>query len=479
MSMYTKLGLLIDGRWIEQASAGSEEVLNPATEASLGTLPLAGTAELDQALDAAARSFVSWRATSALERSAILRGAAGLVRDRLDRIATVLTLEQGKTLAEARAEVAGAAELFEWFAEEGRRAYGRIIPARAANTRQMVLQEPVGPVACFTPWNFPAVIPARKIAAVLAAGCTCIIKPSEETPGTALELARALVDAGLPDGVLNVVFGEPSRVSDYLLRSPVVRKISFTGSTEVGKHLAALASSHMKASTMELGGHAPVLICHDADVQNAVRVAMAGKLRNAGQVCVSPTRFFVDRRVYDEFLEQAAEFMAAQRPGNGLAADSTLGPVANPRRLSAMDELITDALEHSARLLAGGQRLDQPGYFFTPALLADVPDAAKAMRHEPFGPLALVQPVDGLEQAISKANALPYGLAAYAFTESAASANKIIDGLEAGVIGINHMAVATPEAPFGGVKDSGAGRESGIEGLDAYITQKYVTHLYA
>lgn len=479
MSTYTRLGLLIDGRWIEQGSAGSEEVLNPATEVSLGALPLAGMVELDEALHAAERSFASWRATSALERSAILRRAAHLVRERLEAIARVLTLEQGKTLAESRAEVTGAAELFEWFAEEGRRAYGRIIPARAGNTRQMVLQEPIGPVACFTPWNFPAVIPARKIGAVLAAGCTCIIKPSEETPGTALELARALVDAGLPNGVLNVVFGEPSQISDYLLRSPVVRKISFTGSTAVGKQLAGLASSHMKGSTMELGGHAPVIVCHDADVQNAVRVAMAGKLRNAGQVCVSPTRFFVDRRIYDEFVEQAAEFMATQRPGCGLDPDSTLGPLANSRRLSAMDELIADGLEHSARLIAGGRRLDKPGYFFEPAVLADVPDSAKAMSHEPFGPLALIQPVDGLEQAILKANALPYGLAAYAFTESAASANKIIDGLEAGVIGINHMAIATPEAPFGGIKDSGTGRESGIEGLEAYTISKYVTHRYA
>lgn len=477
--MHTKLGLFIDGHWIYQTSAGGESVINPATEAILGALPHAGPSELDSALEAAAKAFPLWRRTPALTRSAILRRAAGLILERLESIATTLTLEQGKTLAESRAEVSAAAELFEWFAEEGRRAYGRIIPPRNADTRQMVLQEPIGPVACFTPWNFPAVIPARKIAAVLAAGCTCVIKPAEETPGTALELARALSDAGLPKGVLNVVFGDPARISEYLIGSSVIRKISFTGSTAVGKHLAQLAAAQMKPATMELGGHAPVIVCHDADPKRAVEVSMTGKLRNAGQVCTSPTRFYVDKRIYDDFLMHTAEFIGKQHVGNGLDAANTVGALANIRRVTATEELIRDALAQSAKLVAGGQRIKGPGYFFAPTVLADMPDTARSMTQEPFGPLALIQPVDDIDQAIAKANMLPFALAAYAFTESARYANKIADNVDAGVIGINHMTVALPESPFGGFRDSGTGRESGIEGLEAYTVRKYVSHLYA
>jgi len=477
--MYTKLSLLIDGEWVEETSSGTEQVFDPATGRLLGTLPLAGPTELDRALAAAARAFESWRRTPALERGDILRRGAALLRERLDHIATILTLEQGKTLAESKSEVSGAAELLEWFAEEGRRSYGRIIPPRNVGTRQMVFQEPIGPVACFTPWNFPIVIPARKIAAALAAGCTCIIKPAEETPGVAIELARALMDAGLPNGVLNVVFGVPSQVSEYLLKSPVIRKISFTGSTAVGRHLARLAADQLKQSTMELGGHAPVIVCHDADLKLSAQMAMAGKLRNAGQVCTSPTRFYVDRRIYDEFIGHAAEIVGMQKVGNGLEKQNTVGSLANGRRVAAMDDLISDALEHSARLVAGGERMPGEGFFFPPTILADVPDSAKAMSYEPFGPLTLIQPFDSLDQAIEKANALPFALAAYAFTESSQFANRIADGVDAGVIGINNMTVALPETPFGGFKDSGSGRESGIEGLEAYTIRKYVSHRYS
>ncbi len=476
--MYKELSLFIDGNWLSRTTGGTQAVINPATEVALGELPLAGLSELDAALRAADKAFPLWRDTSALERGNILRRAASIIRDRLDAIATILTLEQGKTLAESRVEVAGAAELLEWFAEEGRRAYGRIIPPRSIGTRQMVLQEPIGPVACFTPWNFPAVIPARKLGAALAAGCTCVIKPAEETPGTALELARALNDAGLPKGVLNIVYGNPAEISEHLIASDMIRKISFTGSTSIGKHLAQLAAACLKPVTLELGGHAPVIVCHDADPKRAAEISMGGKLRNAGQVCTSPTRFYVDRRIYDDFVSHAAAFMEKQQVGNGLEGANTIGALANSRRLDATEAFIADALAQSAKLAAGGGRLTETGYFFAPTVLADMPDTAKAMTREPFGPLALIQPVDDLEQAIMKANRLPYALAAYAFTESAEHANRIADSIQAGVIGINHMTVALPESPFGGGKDSGTGRESGIEGLEAYTVRKYVSHLY-
>lgn len=476
--MYTKLALLIDGKWIEETDAGSEPVLNPATEQAIGTLPHAGTEELDRALAAASRAFEGWKRTSPYERGQILRRAADLMRARLDHIATVLTLEEGKTLAEAKGEIAAAAEFFDWFAEEGRRSYGRVIPARLPDMRQTVTQEPVGPVACFTPWNFPAVTPARKIAPALAAGCTCIIKPAEETPGTTLEIARALTDAGLPNGVLNVVFGIPVKISEYLLRSPVIRKISFTGSTPVGRHLARLAGETLTLATMELGGHAPVIVAKDADVQRAAELSMAIKLRNTGQVCTSPTRFFIEQSVYEEYLEHSRAFVEKQVVGDGLQASTTVGPVANTRRVAAMDDLISDALSHSARLVVGGERLKETGLMYRPTILADMPDQARAMREEPFGPLALVQPVDDLEQAIAQANALPYGLAGYAFTRSAATANRIAEKLEVGVIGINQMVVTIPETPFGGIGDSGWGREGGIEGLESYTVRKYVGHLH-
>ncbi|RWK87198.1 MAG: NAD-dependent succinate-semialdehyde dehydrogenase [Mesorhizobium sp.] len=476
--MYPKLAMLIDGEWIEETNAGSEVVLNPATEQPLGRLPHAGTAELDRALAAANRAFEGWKRTSPYERGQILRRAADLMRERLEHIATVLTLEEGKTLAEAKGEITAAAEFFDWFAEEGRRSYGRVIPARLPDMRQTVTHEPVGPVACFTPWNFPAVTPARKIAPALAAGCTCIIKPAEETPGTTLEIARALIDAGLPKGVLNVVFGVPADISAYLIRSPVIRKISFTGSTQVGRHLARLAGETLTVATMELGGHAPVIVAKDADIQRAAELSMAIKLRNTGQVCTSPTRFFVERPIYEEYLEHARAFVEKQVVGDGLRAGTTVGPLANTRRIAAMDDLIANALSHSARLIAGGERLKGTGLMYRPTILADIPDQARAMTEEPFGPLALVQPVDDIEQALARANALPYGLAGYAFTRSAATANRIAEKLEVGVIGINQMVVTIPETPFGGIGDSGWGREGGIEGLDSYTVRKYVGHLH-
>lgn len=475
--MYPKLALLIDGKWIDETAA-SEMVLNPATGETLAMLPHAGRQELDAALAAVSRAFPIWRRTSAFDRGQVLRRAAALIRERLEEIANVLTLEEGKPLAEARGEIGAAAEFFEWFAEESRRSYGRIIPARAADMRQTVVQEPIGPIACFTPWNFPAVTPARKIAPALAAGCTCIIKPSEETPATTLALARALVDAGLPAGVLNVVFGVPKEISEYLLSSPIIAKISFTGSTAVGRQLARLAGENLKQMTMELGGHAPVIICRDADPKRSAEISMAIKLRNAGQVCTSPTRFFVERPIYEEFLSHAAAHLNRQVVGNGLDSFTTVGPLANERRVTAMEELIEDARINGARVIAGGERASNAGWMFQPTLIADMPNEALAMTREPFGPLALVQPVDDLDDALARSNALPYGLAGYAFTQSAKRANRITEELDVGVIGINQMVVTIPETPFGGVHDSGWGREGGIEGLEAYTIKKYVGHLH-
>jgi succinate-semialdehyde dehydrogenase / glutarate-semialdehyde dehydrogenase len=476
--IYTELALLIDGRWLIETAAGGEPVLDPATGSVLGTLPHAGAHELDLALNAAARAFDGWRRTAPYDRAKVLRRAADLIRARLDRIATVLTLEEGKVLAEAKGEVAAAADFIEWFAEEGRRAYGRIIPARSKSIRQEMVQEPVGPVACFTPWNFPAVTPARKIGPALAAGCSCILKPAEETPGTAIELARCFLDAGLPPGVLNVVFGKPAEVSAYLLASPLIRKISFTGSTAVGQRLARLAVEGLKRTTMELGGHAPVIVCRDADPAVAAEVAGGGKFRNAGQVCIAPTRFFVEAPVYDAFVDRLAAYAAGCTVGSGLDPASTMGPLANQRRVVAVEAFATDAIDKGARLVEGGRRQANAGFFFAPTVLAEVPDTAAAMVQEPFGPLALVQRVPDLGEAIRLANSLPYALAAYAFTQSARTAAILKEEVAAGVIGINHLAVTLPETPFGGIKESGHGQEGGVEGLEAYMNRKYITHLH-
>ncbi|MCP5149736.1 MAG: NAD-dependent succinate-semialdehyde dehydrogenase [Ectothiorhodospiraceae bacterium] len=477
--MYEKLEMWIDGEWCQGSDGAGEDVVNPATEEVIGHLPHASSADLDRALDAADRGFKVWRAMSAYDRANIIYKAGALIRERADDIGRTLTLEQGKVLAEGKGEVLVAADIFQWYAEEGRRAYGRIIPSRIPGSRQMVIREPVGPVAAFTPWNFPAVTPARKIAGALGSGCSCIIKASEETPGTTIAMARALADAGLPPGVLNVVFGVPDTISRHLIASPVIRKVTFTGSTPVGKHLTRLAADGMKRTTMELGGHAPVVVFDDVDVDKVAAVAAAGKFRNAGQVCVSPTRFFVHEKVYSAFVQKFTEKAAALQLGNGLDAGSTMGPLANRRRVEAVDGFVTDARDHGARVTTGGERVGNQGYFYAPTVLADVPDSARIMSEEPFGPLAPMQPWSNFDDMIEKANGLPFGLAAYAFTTSTEKATLISDALETGLVGVNHCAISFAETPFGGVKESGYGHEGGIEGLDAYLTSKFVTQLSA
>ena len=477
--MYEKLEMYIGGEWCQGGAGAGEDVINPATEEVLGRLPHASKADLDRALAAAEQGFDVWRHTSAYERARILNKAGELIRARADDIGRTLTLEQGKVLAEARLEVLVAADIFQWYAEEGRRAYGRIIPSRLPGARQMVVREPVGPVAAFTPWNFPAVTPARKIAGALGAGCSVIIKPSEETPGTCIAMMRALEEAGLPAGAANLVFGVPSEVSEHLIPSPVIRKVTFTGSIPVGKHLTKLAAEGMKRTTMELGGHAPVIVFDDVDVDKVSSVAVAGKFRNAGQVCVSPTRFFVHEKVYKSFVTQFTQKAAALKVGNGLEEGMQMGPLANKRRVEAVEGFVADAVGCGATVATGGERIGNLGYFFQPTVLDEVPDNARVMYEEPFGPLAPVQPFSTFDEVMAKANGLPFGLAAYAFTNSTAQAEKVSDALESGLVGVNHFAISFAETPFGGVKESGYGHEGGIEGLDAYLTSKFVTQLNA
>jgi succinate-semialdehyde dehydrogenase / glutarate-semialdehyde dehydrogenase len=473
--VYPEVQQFIAGSWIPANGHDTSSIVNPATGNEIGNLSHATIDDLADAVTSAANAFRAWRKVSAYERAKLLQKAANLLRARVDSIAALMTLEQGKPLTESRIEVAAAADIFEWFGEEGRRAYGRVVPSRAASLRYVVLREPVGPVAAFAPWNFPAVIPARKIAASLAAGCTCVIKPAEETPATTLALARALDDAGLPKGVLNVVTGRPAFISETLLASPFIRKLSFTGSIAVGKQLLSLCAATVKRTTMELGGHAPVLVFEDADLETAVAACVAAKFRNAGQVCIAPTRFFVHANLHDAFAEKFAERAAALKVADGFEPGAQMGPMANPRRVAAMRGFVDDALDHGARLVTGGTAPNRAGFFWNPTVLADVPPGARVMREEPFGPIAVTAPFETKEEAFGRANALPYGLAAYAFTSSSHITAALMDEVECGMLGINNFAINLPETPFGGVKESGYGSEGGSEGLDAYLNTKLVS----
>lgn len=473
---YAPLGMLIAGAWCPGETGQTVSVLNPATEEVLGQVPLATAGDLDRAVDAAVTGFATWRSMPVKERAAILHTAADLLADRADRVARVMTLEQGKPLTEARGEVLRVADTLRWDVEDARRAYGRIIPS-AFDTVLSVRREPVGPVAAFTPWNFPAGSPMRKIAAALSAGCSIIIKAAEETPGTACELVRCFQEAGVPAGTLNLVFGEPAEVSAHLIASPAVRLVAFTGSIAVGKLLAATAGGEMKPTLMELGGHAPVIVCADADPVTAARRAATAKFVNAGQVCTSPSRFMVHESLLEEFV---AEFTAAADAvvvGNGIDNGVTMGPMANERRVTAMEELVADAVSRGADVLRGGRRLDRAGYFFPPTVLTNVLPDAGVMHEEPFGPISPIVPFSALDEALTTANSLPYGLAAYGFTRSAATAERLTRGLEAGILSINHCGGSVHEAPSGGVKSSGHGREGGPEGLAGYLVTKRVSHL--
>jgi succinate-semialdehyde dehydrogenase/glutarate-semialdehyde dehydrogenase len=473
--MYPKVKMFIAGEWTEGSSGKGEKVLNPATGLPIGDTPHASRHDLDRALEAARTGFETWRRLSAYDRYKTMRKAADIIRSRVADIAQIMTLEQGKPIAESTVEATLAGDLIDWFAEEARRAYGRVVPARFGNVAQLVLKEPVGPVAAFTPWNFPVNQAVRKISAALAAGCSIIVKGPEETPASCMELVRAYADAGVPAGVVNLVFGVPSEVSEYLVPHPIIRKISFTGSTAVGKHLAALAGAHMKRVTMELGGHAPAIVFGDADVDNAAKILSANKFRNAGQVCVSPTRFLVHDSVYEAFVDKFVAAAKDLKVGNGLDKDTRMGPLANPRRVDAMESLVADAVQRGAKVRTGGKRIGNEGFFFEPTVLTDVSREARLMNEEPFGPIAPITRFKDYGEVVAEANRLPYGLAAYAYTQSTKTMAAIGADLESGMVSINHHGLALPEVPFGGIKDSGYGSEGGLEAIEGYLNTKFVT----
>ena len=476
---YPDTRLLIAGEWVDAASGKTLDVINPATGKAIGKVAHAGIADLDRALAAAQQGFEAWRRIPAHERAATMRRAAALVRERAGEIAPLLTQEQGKPLAEARGETLAAADIIEWFADEGRRVYGRIVPSRNLAAQQLVLKEPVGPVAAFTPWNFPINQVVRKLGAALAAGCSFLVKAPEETPASPAALLQAFVDAGVPAGTVGLVFGDPAEISGYLIPHPVIRKVTFTGSTPVGKQLAALAGAHMKRVTMELGGHAPVIVAEDADVALAVKAAGAAKFRNAGQVCISPTRFLVHHSLREAFTQALVKHAQGLKLGDGLAEGTTLGPLANARRLGAMAKVVEDALKHGATLATGGERVGGSGNFYAPTVLADVSLDSDVFNNEPFGPVAAVRGFDTLEEAIAESNRLPYGLAGYAFTRSIRNAHLLAQRMEVGMLWINQPAAPTPEMPFGGVKDSGYGSEGGPEAVEAYLNTKAVSIMAA
>jgi succinate-semialdehyde dehydrogenase/glutarate-semialdehyde dehydrogenase len=473
--MYPDVQLYIDGAWTAAAAGRFLTVLNPATGEPAGKVAHAERADLDRALEAAEKGFHVWRKVSAFDRSKLMRKAADLLRERADIIAPYLTQEQGKPLPEAKGEVMAGADVIDWFAEEARRTYGRVIPARAEGIYQLVIKEPVGPVAAFTPWNFPINQVVRKLSIALAAGCSIIVKAPEETPASPAELIRCFADAGVPAGVINLVYGVPAEISEYLIPHPIIKKMSFTGSTAVGKQLAALAGLHMKRVTMELGGHAPAIGFDDADVATASRLLAGAKFRNAGQVCVSPTRFLIQEKVYDQFVDQFVGHAKALKVGDGMDASTNMGPMANARRIAAMESFIGDATQKGANLRTGGSRIGNKGNFFEPTVLTDVPMEARVMHEEPFGPLAVISPFDGFDDVVAEANRLPYGLASYAYTRSAKTANAIASAIESGMVAINHHGLALPEVPFGGVKDSGYGSEGGLEAIEGYLNTKFVT----
>lgn len=472
---YPTTQLFIDGHWQDAANARTQAVFNPADGKEIGRVAHASTADLDRALAAAAKGFEIWRNVPAFERGQIMRRAAGLLRERADAISLLLTQEQGKPLVEAKLEVIAAAGIMEWFAEEGMRVYGRVMPSRNLAVRQMVLKDPVGPVAAFTPWNFPIAQVVRKLGAALTAGCSILVKAAEETPASPAELIRALADAGVPAGVIGLVYGDPAEISNYLIAHPVIRKITFTGSTPVGKQLAAMAGKYMKRSTMELGGHAPVIVAEDADVALAVKTVGASKFRNAGQVCISPTRFLVHESLVTEFANAMVAHAQSLKVGDGLTQGTQMGPLANPRRLLAMADFTQDALSSGAKLATGGERMGEQGNFWAPTLLLDVPLTALLFNEEPFGPIAGIQSFNRLDEAIHEANRLPFGLAAYAFTQSLATSHALAQRVEAGMLWINQAAAAWPEMPFGGVKDSGYGTEGGPEAIEAYLNTRAVS----
>ncbi len=473
---YPVLKLHIDGEWIDTGDRPTFDVLNPATGAVVAHLPLVDTADMDRALDAADKGFRIWKKSSPEERAAVLNGAAQRLRARAETIARNATLEEGKTFAETRLEVMVTANLFEFYAGEARRSYGRVL-VRPEGARSIVVKEPVGPVAAFAPWNFPIANPGRKLGAPIAAGCSVILKPAEEAPASAMAVVEALVDSGLPDGVCQLVFGVPDEVSTHLLASPIMRKVSFTGSTIVGKHLMKLAADNALRTTMELGGHAPVIVFDDCDFDRTVDMLVTSKIRNAGQVCVAPTRFYVQEGTYDRFVTAMTKRLASVTLGNGLNPEVQMGPMANARRPEAIEAFLADAVGQGGCIRTGGERIGNEGFFFRPTVLTEVTNDMRIMNEEPFGPVLTATPFRDFDEVVEQANRLPFGLAAYAFTENARQANRIGAALESGMVGINAVVLAAPDSPFQGVKHSGHGAEDGPEGVEACLVSKVIHQL--
>lgn len=473
--MSTDVFLFLNGKWVPGSGGRSLDVINPATEEKVGSVAVAEKADLDVALADAEKSFGVWKRMSPVERGKILRKTAELLRARIDDIAPILTQQQGKTNFEARYEVNASAESFEWFAEEARRAYGRIVPPRSDGVYQLVFKEPVGPVAGFVPWNFGMGQAARKVGAALAAGCSIILKGPEETPSSCAFLVQALHDAGLPAGTVSLVYGVPAEISEYLIPHRVVKKVSFTGSSAVGKHLAAMAGRHMKRITMELGGHSPVIITKDVDLEPVAKLLVSSKYRNAGQACISPTRFLIEEDIYEPFVDLFTKLSSEVTVGDGSKEGTTMGPLANVRRLHALEALVQDAVSHGAKVRTGGKRIGNRGFFFEPTVITDVPLEARVMNEEPFGPLAIMRPFKDLDEVIDEANRLDYGLATYAFTKSNSVATKIASNVEAGMVSVNAFGIAFPEVPYGGIKDSGYGSEGGSEAIDAFLSTKFIS----
>lgn len=477
MNTVPNVKLHINGQWRNGSASRSLPIKNPATNEVMAEVACAETDDIEEAATSAARAFQDWRKSSVFDRYNLMRKASQLLRERVELIAAYMTMEQGKPLVESRMEIMASADTIDWFAEEGRRAYGRVIPPRRPDVYQLVIKEPVGPVAAFAPWNFPVQQITRKLSAALAAGCSIVVKAAEETPASGSELIRVFVDAGVPKGVVNLVFGDPAAISSQLISHPDIRKVSFTGSTRVGKLLATEAGRHMKRVTLELGGHAPVIIFGDADIQLAAKTMVMSKFRNCGQVCVSPTRFLIQEDVYDKFVDEFISVARNLKVGNGLDEGVNVGPMANPRRISAMQEFVGDAELHHAKVLLGGNTLEGKGNYWQPTVIGDLPTKSRAMTEEPFGPFAILNRFKHFDDAVDEANRLPYGLAAYAWTRSAKTAQQIAANVETGMMSINHLGFGFPETPWGGVKDSGYGTEAGMEGLDAYLTPKFVSQL--
>lgn len=469
---YPRIGLLIDGEWIYDRPPHCD-IENPSDESILGQVPKATAEDLQSALRSSARGFDVWRRTPPSERAALMRRAAALVRERAGQIAPVFVLESGRTLAEVRAEIERSATFLDWDSEEIRRLYGRIVPTDPP-IQQFVVREPIGPVAAFTPWNVPMSAPARKISASLASGCSIILKPAEETPATACLFAQCFIDAGLPKGVLNVVFGDPDEVSRTLVLSPVTRLVTLTGSIGVGKHLTRLAAETMTPVLMELGGHAPVLIDEGTDPDQIAQLAVNWKYRMAGQFCSAPSRFLVHRSVYGAFVDSLAAKAGALKVGDGFEDDVRMGPLANRRRLAAMADLVEDAVGHGARVATGGQRHGNRGWFFEPTVLADVPPGARIMNEEPFGPISPCLAVDDMDEALAISNSLPMGLAAFVFTNSMPRADNLSRELQVGSVALNCFTSPGGDAPFGGYRESGIGREGGPEMYHSYTVAKTI-----